>query len=211
MDLEDEYVDLYLPKYSNIARQIYGSTAHQDSPVYTNEYGLLEFSLGNNEDSPTYILKEYVFVCLSRNSVSGDIMPFYVSKEYNVGSLERFYKPGRFVFTDFVLEQPPTYNYILLAEEPADAYIPPGFNVELYFLQIKQYIIQSSKTWKIHYSKYKHVKGPCRQPPKMQAGVRNGRIILYQFYATSFRKLLGGGPHFQISKRHIEGNVVLSR
>ena len=83
-----------------------------------------------------YHLREYVFVCPLENTRTQEVFPLYISKEYNVGPFGGWYKPGRFLFVT-----PDEYKPVL-AEEPATAYVGLGFNVELYYLQMRKYIQQ---------------------------------------------------------------------
>jgi hypothetical protein len=92
-------------------------------------------------------VSEYVFVCLLEDTVLNDIVPLYVSKEYNVCGDES-YAAGRFVFVKPAPVGLPShrYHYMLLAEESATAYTRSDFNVEQYYLEIRKYR-QPGKVW----------------------------------------------------------------
>jgi len=84
-------------------------------------------------------LEEHVFVCLLLNWKNYDVVPFYVSKEYNLNLAGEPFKSGRFVFARFLPGVQNSFNYIILAEEPVNAYTGPDFNVELHYLEKKKY------------------------------------------------------------------------
>lgn len=95
--------------------------------------------------SGNHDFKEYLFVCPFKDQSDGSILPFYVSKEYNVGSFgDEPYMPGRFIFPTLVTLS--TYTYpkrfytVILAEKPAIAFTKPNFNIEIYYLGIRKYI-----------------------------------------------------------------------
>jgi len=81
-------------------------------------------------------LEENVFMCLVRETQSGVIRQYFISREYNIGegmnhtSTEHI--PGRFIF-EFRSTDPLLLH--ALAEQPA--YITMEENVELAYLQIK--------------------------------------------------------------------------
>jgi len=79
---------------------------------------------------------EHVVVCLTKKSNTGHVIPYFISREYNLeasgtSSSPLLYKPGRFVFRDY------QFPGIALAEEPAKAHVSPEFNVELYYISIR--------------------------------------------------------------------------
>lgn len=145
IDLIKMYDDLRYPYYDGIYHLIYSSPHLANE--YTNPYRHLEFHGAEAGD-----FKEHVFVCLSRFWTYGAILPIYVSKEYDVSPpfvVPR--KKGRFVIGHERRSTPSPvspifYDFILLAEEPAVANTEPGFNVELYFLNIREYIQPGSVT-----------------------------------------------------------------
>ena len=112
-----------------------------DPLEHSNPYTLKEFNVLDSVKSHDF--KEYVITCppLKDFFISDRSEIFYhVSKEYNVSPVEGQYKPGRFVFANFIPEVQTSYNYMILAEEPARAYRSPRFNVELHYIQMRKYI-----------------------------------------------------------------------
>lgn len=107
---------------------------------YTNFYKLQEFQVLDNRQR-CYKFKEYVFACVLRHAVAPfglDVL--YVSKEYNLS--ERSYRAGRFVIKFNYTRTLPysVFNTnIFLAEEPAEAFAEPNFNVEVHYLRIREY------------------------------------------------------------------------
>lgn len=90
---------------------------------------------------------EYVFPCLVKYSRDSTIVPFYISKEYNVAPdaiLSSWRKPGRFVLGNFVPTDEGHYFhedfYVMLAEESAYLYVGHNFNIEMYYLNIRKYV-----------------------------------------------------------------------
>lgn len=101
---------------------------------YTNEYKRMELNV-----SDLYDVEEYVFVCPFQDAVDEDYEIFYyISKEYNVSPSARWYKPGRFIFG--VSSPTIPIAYLILAEEPANVYTQPGFNIELHYLQRRNHV-----------------------------------------------------------------------
>lgn len=118
--------------FSETFQQMYSATDSKGTFEYTNSYKQREFDVA--EDS--YNFKEFVFVCPLMDWSDSDIFPYYVSKEYNVALPGAPYKPGRFLFG---IIKPELKTYVMLAEEPAAAFTKPGFNVEMYYLQIRRH------------------------------------------------------------------------
>ena len=90
-----------------------------------------------------YPVTDHVTVCLGEKRYSGDPVIFYVTKEYNLrGDMDLFgfllglhaRSPGRFVFKPMELGFP----LVALAEQPAEAYTGPDFNVEMQYIQKRQ-------------------------------------------------------------------------
>ena len=72
-----------------------------------------------------------------KDSSNGRLFLFFISKEYNINSLDVVtYKAGRFVFAPLTHEPvfEPTIDALLLAEEPAQAFTNENFQVESYYL-----------------------------------------------------------------------------
>lgn len=138
-------------RYYNIFHQIYCRRKSQvrlknllHPYQYTNPFRQKEFSM-IDIDFQRMKVKEYVFICLLKERLHGTIriIPYYVSKEYNV-SPERgqYYSPGRFIFWNHNPSIPYNYNeYPLLAEEPAIVYksLSQDYNVELHYLRTRKY------------------------------------------------------------------------
>lgn len=126
------------PLSLEIFHQIYTFSPTESAPdnyEYTNLYKPKEFNVLD-----LYNCVEHVFICLFLHpgAIDNYLLLFYVSQEYNVGPLGRWYKPGRFVFGSETVTLSP--SFISLAEEPAIAYMEEGFNVELHYLQKRRYI-----------------------------------------------------------------------
>lgn len=85
--------------------------------------------------------RDYVFECEFVDSSSRLVLFFHVSKQYNVGSFENTYMPGRFIIEGFLPRRSDDdFGSMILVEEPAIAYAKPDFNVELHYLQIREYV-----------------------------------------------------------------------
>lgn len=124
--------------YRTIISELDNPTHFHHSYEYSNPYEQMEFRV-----TTSHYFKEYVFVCPFRNSGSSSnraIIPYYVSKEYDVGPFGEPYMPGRFIFGNLVPKHPNSLFYMILAEEPASTFTDTNFNVELYYLQIRKYI-----------------------------------------------------------------------
>lgn len=93
--------------------------------------------------------QEYLFVCPLKDLLTDSVIPLYVSKEYEVG----WHKPGRFVFTNrFTSPQmnnnvEHSYDFVILAEEPARGFTEKEFDLEFHYLKIREYR-QPGKTCK---------------------------------------------------------------
>ena len=137
------------PKYRHIFSLMYDNN-HE----YQNSYRLVKF------DDNRQGWQEHVFVCALKSQASSRTpvlrfyvmatdrtVPFYVTKEYNVGLPGQPYKPGHFIL---VSENQPDGNHyrgevristdIAFVEEPATIYTHQIFSIELYYLQIRQYV-----------------------------------------------------------------------
>ena len=115
-----------------------------DLQQYENLYRQQEFSMFGS-----YRFKEYVFGCPLENFTDEAVMAFFITKEYNVSPWHDLYKPGRFAFKDFTPGYVYPYNYVVLAEEPAEAITQPGFNIELHYLQIRKYVTPGTSEFMI--------------------------------------------------------------
>jgi hypothetical protein len=81
--------------------------------------------------------KEYVLICLAKKSHSNDIVPYYVSRRYNLirnVTGTNYYKPGRFIFKPYT-DGLPT---IALAEEPAKTDTSIDHSIELHYIHIRR-------------------------------------------------------------------------
>ena len=115
---------------------IYGLIDNSTNPSNTNLYDLKEFVMMPDAQ----FLKDFFFICLFERSPDRAIIPFYISKEYDVSPFQDLYMPGRFVIGNFMPELPTVYRAIMLAEEPARAYEKPDFYVELHYIQLRKYV-----------------------------------------------------------------------
>lgn len=137
-----KYIDIFLELFTS-------SVNSPDLYEYSNPY---KQRLCSNSISALYNFNEYLFLCpleylldyenADEDLPEGDkpIIPFFVTKEYNVSPIEGTYKPGRFVFGDLLPDNLASYFQTILAEEPVNAYINPGFNVELFYLERRKYV-----------------------------------------------------------------------
>jgi len=122
-------------KYQNVFNQLFTRKNIQSTYKYTNLYRQIDIPF-----STEISLRETVFACPLKYLTTKDIVFFYVTKEYNVGPLGLPYKPGRFIFAN-LRGQTNIFDAVILAEAPAQAYIPrSNFNVELYYLELREYI-----------------------------------------------------------------------
>lgn len=130
VNLNAIYTELTQPRYFDIFHQIYSPSGNTLPYKYNNPYNVKQFKVLDPMSMNFHIVDEFVFVCLLKQWASGDIVPFYVSKEYNV-NLEETYKVGRFVFGE--------NRFVVLAEETARAYSTSNFNLELHYLQMRKH------------------------------------------------------------------------
>jgi hypothetical protein len=127
----------------------------QDSTELTNAYRerILNFVVGTGK------FREYVFTCYLKDWLYGDTHSFYVSKEYNVAPPDAVsYKPGRFVFEDRGRDPLLSFDDLVLAEEPANVYTEPEFNIELYYLRVRKHMQPGNKMWCTLLCTYLHVR-----------------------------------------------------
>lgn len=137
VDMTQIYSELQEPKYSSLFHRIYSPAPKSQNSqhalhVYTNSYTKQEFVLTkfalnqNHEYTPvSFANEEYVFVCLLKRKNSKDIVPFYVTKEYDMQYGRRYV----FLNTD---------TEIMLAEKPAKSKVRPDFNVELHYIEVRK-------------------------------------------------------------------------
>lgn len=136
VDKEEIHRNRYHPKYSEVFYQIYTPGSSPDSYEYNNSLRPYEFLLMGS----LHYMTEHVFLCPLKSLLNKDIMLFFVSKEYDVSPFDGYVMPGRFVFADFTPGHPSIHNYIILAEEPARAYVEPNFNVEIHYLRMRKHV-----------------------------------------------------------------------
>jgi len=140
VDMTDIYDELQrVPKYAHILHQLYAPRNSQDSQdpyAYTNPYTICRFtstifpSKINKKHIHLY-KKEYVFMCLLKREDTHEIIPFYVSKAYDV---HYELDVHRFVFTGLDSKYPD----VMLAERSARAFTTMAdFNVELHYLEMR--------------------------------------------------------------------------
>lgn len=138
------YHKLKQRQYSNIFRRIYTESKNRIKNLlnlheYTNPFARQEFEILNSRSTQSFLVRaaEYVFVCLLKKQYQDELVPIYVSKEYNVSGSES-YMAGRFVFRNREYPRHPEYHYMLLAEKPATVYTRSDYNVELHYLEIRK-------------------------------------------------------------------------
>ena len=111
---------------SYTSRQRY-SLPEQRPPEDTNPLRPRLIAVREPTTKHLYHIKEYVFLCQLKRRWSEELIPYYISKEYNlsVGA----YKAARFVFGE--------ERFVILAEESGHAYMSPDFNIEVYYLEMR--------------------------------------------------------------------------
>ena len=136
IDIDETFNELAQYRCSDMFYEIYAPSPNSSwfwiDFQYENPYRFHEFKTAGNEYFERILVREYAFLCPHRRH--GDLLlPYYVSKEYHIGISPYPYMPGRFVFK-------PTARLVdvYLAEEPGTAYTSPDFNVERYYLQIRE-------------------------------------------------------------------------
>lgn len=134
VDKKEIFTELKQPQYAEIFNRIYNST---DLQKYSNPYTQQEFRIFQYfprhlhvEPAPIF-RKDYVFICLLKREGTDKIVPFYVSKPYD---LHRGFSVHRFVFSMSSSSQD-----IMLAERSADVYVKSDFNVELHYLELRKH------------------------------------------------------------------------
>lgn len=135
------YNELKQEKYAHIFHLLGFHPTKSKNPItrllyprkYTNAFSFQKFDI-HSDHSETIQIEEYVFVCLLRSVLSNDLVPVYVSKEYNV--LGEPYKAGRFLFGNLGFHRHQAIR-TLLAENPASVREKSDFNIELYYLRIR--------------------------------------------------------------------------
>jgi len=80
-----------------------------------------------------YIKEEYAFLCFVKEVGSNFIIPFHVSKAYNV---RQGLHSHRFIFLD---KEKFDGSTLMLVERSGEAYTRPDFNVELHYLELKNH------------------------------------------------------------------------
>ena len=136
--LKDVYRYRELEKYSKVFHRLFTFSASANSFVYSNRYELREFNVAD-----THRFEEHVFACpVVHLSDEDNIVLYYVSKEYNVNLLAfQPSKPGRFIFGRDFGNRKVVCDRVLLAEEPAVAFVGEagfGFDIELHYLKIRK-------------------------------------------------------------------------
>ena len=123
------YRDLKHPRFMDVFQLV-----HNSANVYANSYRPLGFIMDDIN------FQEYVFYCPFRDLDDEEsTYHFHISKEYNVGPFSEPYMPGRFLIGHSEAEKLDEID-LLLAEEPAKAYTKQGFDIELFYLQLRKYI-----------------------------------------------------------------------
>jgi len=139
VDEYEIYVNRNDPQYKYIFQQIYTPLDPETlSFEYTNRYREREFHINNFTR-----ITDYVFICPMKDITPrryGFLIPYYVSKEYNVNPVGQPHMPGRFIIFSKPVSRYLHSSYsMIFAEEPARVYTEPHFNVELYYLQIRRH------------------------------------------------------------------------
>jgi hypothetical protein len=131
-----------LPKYATIFRQIYrpvDDTHEYINPYSQQEFEFINFVLGEDRDYRPVSVKreESVFMCSLRERLSDDIVPFYVSKAYDVRDGRRYVLSGR--SRAIGPDENDQDIGLMLVKKSAEAYVSLHFNVELHYLEVKKH------------------------------------------------------------------------
>lgn len=131
MKSTDLYTKLEQPENWRIFYDLYTRNS-SDKYEYTNSFSLQKFAFlidiidGLHTIQVPLDIEEYVFVCLFEEQNSKNVIPFYVSKAYNL------LHDRRFLFLNHNVP-------LMLAEKSAEAYINQNFNVELHYLELRKH------------------------------------------------------------------------
>jgi len=107
--------------YSEISQLIFDPK----KMVYTNPYRLRPFQFISVLNS--FYLYEHVFICLLQHKTTNDIIPYYISKEYDPSSALRFV---------FIFPGNMPYPNLFIIESPAKVFERPSdYNIELHYLE----------------------------------------------------------------------------
>lgn len=131
-------------KHPLIYASLYQQSPDQRSMIYTNPTKPIDVlwpeDEENDEGDDERFQREYVFTCLTieHSDYNEDYISSYlVSSEYNVSDdITKSHLPGRFIFFNR------DYGYIrqvlfAVAEIPARSLLPPGSDVEHWYLQMR--------------------------------------------------------------------------
>ena len=146
MNKKRTYRKLKQDEYREIFNEIYLKSPNRRTCFrfrpkydYVNPYRLHTVRV----DTPIIITREaYAFVCLvktrkaKRSRKPKILVPYYVSKEYNVmaGQIPALRIAGRFVFKP----EPLILDLVILAEEPAKVNESEDFDLEHYYLTLRR-------------------------------------------------------------------------
>lgn len=134
----DEIYDKLSKEKKYIFEKIYGKTTNRNSKLeYKNPYIIIgkEILFRESSDGPIFrVVKEYLFICVAKVQATNELVPFYVTQEYNTSEegIEH-YVAGRFVFIGDLKDRKQLY-LVALAEESAIPLIK-YLDIENYYLQ----------------------------------------------------------------------------
>lgn len=143
VELVDETYKKLKSKHRDIFDLMYqksSNSAEADSYKYVNHITLDETTIiYESGDEIFHVDEESVFICLAKNREikKAPIVPFYVSKEYNMRTESNepsHYIAGRFIFQG----NPKELNLFALVEEAAKLHVSPSFNIERYYLFMRK-------------------------------------------------------------------------
>lgn len=153
ISMQEAYAELQQPHYSNIFNQIYGlHPPHKYTNFYTPHNININLRIGESSTLVSTHRHDFVFMCLMLRKIDflgedpnkedigksdshekESIIPFYVSKMYNV---HRGLHARRFIFLNHGIVD---NTDLMLMEQSAKPYIRPDFNIELHYLQLRKY------------------------------------------------------------------------
>ena len=124
---------------SHLERKYYCENAYRPKQIRLNNRTLEDDEEGFRSTST--VTDEYVFICVvTRNHEEARVL--YVSKEYRYSIIDvEENLSNEEIAVRFVFYSPyhgDLLRVIAIAEEPAQAYIDPNFNVEIYYLEIRK-------------------------------------------------------------------------
>lgn len=141
LEMSPSTVNLLQQKYPEIYAEIYAARKNPFKRLfrpykYKNKFVIRRLVARSHIDrhwhSIDILAREWVFVCLLKSWFNEEeISPLYVSKEYNVFGNKSSYMAGRFIFWE--------YKDMILAEEPARAFVSPDFSVEIHYLHQRKF------------------------------------------------------------------------